>query len=31
MQVDVSPKVAGVATDFEVVPRAALELEAKNW
>lgn len=30
-QVDVSPKVAVVGTDSEVVPGAALELGAKNW
>lgn len=30
-QVDVTPKVAVVGTDLEVVPGAALELDAKNW
>ncbi len=26
-----SPKVAVVGTDLEVVPGAALELDARNW
>lgn len=30
-EVGVSPKVAVVEIDFEVVPGVALELDAKNW